>query len=159
MDYDLYSLHVSPISSTHPRSTKATRSVLEWVEEQESARCYLEWKSHRHNTWCMERCFGYLDDDSSNDATAENRDQAEEKDWGNCHVRSGPFPYNRQFRSDPKPHSIFNFTEHNRRLRRNNNLVKHRDLRRHDGGMHAWSPSIRPRHYTESETRKRVRWV
>lgn len=90
MDYDLYSLHVSPISSTHPRSTKATRSVLEWVEEQESARCYLEWKSHRHNTWCMERCFGYLDDDSSNDATAENRDQAEEKDWGNCHVRSGP---------------------------------------------------------------------
>ncbi|KAG7409835.1 hypothetical protein Forpe1208_v011537 [Fusarium oxysporum f. sp. rapae] len=66
------------------------------------------------NPWCMERCFGYLDDDSSDDATAENWDQAEEKDWGNCYVWGGPIPHDRQFRSHPKPDSIFNVTEHNR---------------------------------------------
>lgn len=70
MDHHLYPDHVSPISRTHPRSTTAPRSVLEWMEGQKSTRCYVEWKSHRDNSWCMERCFGHLDDDSSNDSAA-----------------------------------------------------------------------------------------
>lgn len=94
MDYHLHSCYVPSISCTHPRSTTATRSVLEWMEGQKSTRCYVEWKSHRDNSWSMERCFGHLDDDSSNDSTAQNRDQAEEKDWRNGYVWSGPLVSN-----------------------------------------------------------------
>lgn len=90
MDHHLHSCHVPPISCTHPRSTTAPRSVLEWMEGQKSTRCYLEWKSHRDNSRCMECCFGHLDDDSSNDSTAQNRNQAKEEDWGYRYVRSGP---------------------------------------------------------------------
>ncbi|KAG5803728.1 hypothetical protein H9Q74_011679 [Fusarium xylarioides] len=54
-----------------------------------------------------------LDDDSSNDSTTENWDQAKKEDWCNCYVWSGPIPHDRQFRSYPKPDSIFNVTEHN----------------------------------------------
>lgn len=94
MDYDLHSYHVPTIPGTHPRSTKTPRSVLGWMEGQKPTRCYVEWKSHRDNSWCMERCFGHLDDDSSNDSTAQNRDQAEEKDWCNGYVWSGPLVSN-----------------------------------------------------------------